>query len=62
MTWAERSYISYCTRMLFGLENEAKDTISTKKDAQPGRVRVDESAVTSLQEQLVRFNVFKIDK
>ena len=47
MTWAERSYISYCTRMLFGLENEAKDTISTKKDAQPGRVRVDESAVTS---------------
>ena len=28
---------------------------------QPGRVRVDESAVTSLQEQFVRFNVFKID-
>ena len=53
MTWAERSYISYCIRMLFGLEDEAKDIISTRKDAQPGRVRVDESAVTSLQNSLL---------
>ena len=61
MTWAERSYISHSTRVLFGLEDESNDTISTRKDAQPARVKIDERAVKSLEEQFIRFNIFKLD-
>ena len=47
--------------MLFGLEDESNDTISTRKYAQPTRVKIDESAVRSLEEHFIRFNVFKLD-
>ena len=61
ITWAERSYVSHSTRVLLDLENESNDTISTRKDTQPGRVKIDECAVKSLEEQFIRFNLFKID-
>ena len=62
ITWAERSYhVSHSTRVLFGVDDDANDTISTRKDAQPGRVSVDESAVSGLKELFLRFNVFKIN-
>ncbi|CAB3991828.1 Hypothetical predicted protein, partial [Paramuricea clavata] len=61
ITWAERSYVSHSTRVLFGVDDDANDTISTRKDAQPGRVSVDENAVSDLKELFLRFNVFKIN-
>ena len=47
--------------MLFDVDDDANDTISTRKDAQPGRVSVDKSAVSGLKELFLRFNVFKIN-
>jgi hypothetical protein len=51
ITWAERSYISHSTRCLLEIENEDEDQlISTRKDAQPSRIRLDKDSVTKLEE------------
>ena len=62
ITWAERSYISHSTRCLLEIENEDEDQlISTRKDAQPSRIRLDEDSVTKLEEVFKRFNVFGLE-
>ena len=38
-------------------ENESQ-LISTRKDAQPSRIQLDEDSVTKLEEVFLRFNVF----
>lgn len=62
VTWAERSYVSHSTRVLLDLEKANDcDIISSRKDAQPTRMRLDEEAVKKLKDQFTRFNVFRIN-
>ena len=62
ITWAERSYISHSTRCLLEIENEDEDQlISTRKDAQPSRIRLDKDSVTKLEEVFKRFTVFGLE-
>ena len=62
MTWAERSYISHSTKCLLEVENEDEgQQISTRKDAQPSRIRLDEDSVTKLEDVFSRFNVFGLE-
>ena len=44
------------------VENEDEgQMISTRKDAQPSRIRLDEDSVTKLEEVFSRFNVFGLE-
>ena len=62
LTWAERSYISHSTKCLLDVENEDEgQMISTRKDAQPSRIQLDEDSVTKLEEVFSRFNVFGLE-
>ena len=44
------------------VENEEEgQMISTRKDAQPSRIQLDEDSVTELEEVFSRFNVFGLE-
>ena len=44
------------------VENEDEgQLISTRKDAQPSRIQLDEDSVTKLEEVFLRFNVFGVE-
>lgn len=42
VTWDERSHVSHDTKVLYGLEKEKEEAISTRKDALPSRKNYDE--------------------
>ena len=46
---------------MFGLESGEEESISTRKDALPSRMKQDEEAVKKLVEQFNRFNAFRIN-
>ena len=62
-TWAERSRISYDTKLLLGVidDDAEQKAISTRKETVPKRMKLDEDTVQKLISQFKRFNVFKID-
>jgi len=58
VTWGERSVISDATKALLCLDDD--ESISTRKDGLPARVRRDEAEVKGLVEQFMRFGVFSV--
>ena len=60
ITWAERSFVSHSTRLMLNLEDTNDQNISTRKDAQQSRRKLDTETVEGLKNQFTRFDVFKI--
>ena len=50
ITWAERSYVSYDTKVLYGLEKRTEAAISTRKEDLPPTMKRDEDAVKTSTE------------
>ena len=56
--WAERSFVSHSTKLMPSLEDTNDQNISTRKDAQQSRRKLDTETVESLKNQFTRFDVF----